>query len=234
MTRRHGHMQHKHMQNKHIQHEPMPGSQPSPHAGAHHSAPMTMGRPREFDLENALDEAMEVFWRRGYEGATIAELTGAMGINPPSLYAAFGSKEGLLKAALDRYTSQRNECMAEILSAPTAREVAERGLLKLADLQTDPANPPGCLLVAGGLACGVGSENIPFELAAHRAQMEDQLRERFIRARKEGDLSAKSDPAALARYLSAVIAGIGVLASAGATREQLREVAMVAVKAFDR
>jgi AcrR family transcriptional regulator len=193
-----------------------------------------LGRPREFDLDAALDEAMEVFWRRGYEGATIAELTGAMGINPPSLYAAFGSKEGLLKAALDRYTSQRNECMAEILSAPTAREVAERGLLKLADLQTDPANPPGCLLVAGGLACGVGSENIPFELAAHRAQMEDQLRERFIRARKEGDLSAKSDPAALARYLSAVIAGIGVLASAGATREQLREVAMVAVKAFDR
>jgi AcrR family transcriptional regulator len=193
---------------------------------------ISMGRPREFDLDAALDEAMEVFWRRGYEGATIAELTGAMGINPPSLYAAFGSKEGLLKAALNRYTTQRNECMAEILSAPTAREVAERGLLKLADLQTDPANPPGCLLVAGGLACGVGSENIPFELAAHRAQMEDQLRERFIRARKEGDLSAKSDPAALARYLSAVIAGIGVLASAGATREQLREVAMVAVKAF--
>jgi len=191
-----------------------------------------MGRPREFDMDAALDEAMEVFWRHGYEGATIAELTGAMGINPPSLYAAFGNKEGLLKAALDRYTTQRNECMAEILSAPTAREVAERGLLKLADLQTDPANPPGCLLVAGGLACGVGSENIPFELAAHRAHMEDQLRERFIRAREEGDLSTDSDPAALARYLSAVIAGIGVLASAGATREQLREVALVAVKAF--
>ena len=191
-----------------------------------------IGRPREFDMAAALDEAMEVFWRRGYEGATIAELTGAMGINPPSLYAAFGNKEGLLKAALDRYMVVRNECMAEILSAPTAREVAECGLLKLAELQTDPANPPGCLLVAGGLACGVGSENIPFELAAHRAQMEDQLRERFIRAREEGDLSADSDPAALARYLSAVIAGIGVLASAGATREQLREVALVAVKAF--
>lgn len=192
-----------------------------------------MGRPREFDMEAALDEAMEVFWRRGYEGATIAELTGAMGINPPSLYAAFGNKEGLLKAALDRYMVVRNECMAEILSAPTAREVVERGLLKLADLQTDPANPPGCLLVAGGLACGVGSENIPFELAAHRAQSEDQLRRRFIRAREEGDLPADSDPAALARYVSAVIVGIGVLASGGATREQLREVAMVAVKAFD-
>jgi AcrR family transcriptional regulator len=192
-----------------------------------------MGRPREFDMDQALDEAMEVFWRHGYEGATIAELTGAMGINPPSLYAAFGSKEGLLKAALDRYSQRRNECMAEILEAPTAREVVERLLLKLADLQTDPANPPGCLLVAGGLACGVGSENIPFELAAHRAQSEDQLRERFVRAREEGDLAADSDPAALARYLSALIAGIGVLASAGTTREQLREIATVAVKAFD-
>jgi AcrR family transcriptional regulator len=194
---------------------------------------IAMGRPREFDMDKALDEAMEVFWRHGYEGATIAELTGAMGINPPSLYAAFGSKEGLLKAALDRYSQRRNECMAEVLEAPTAREVVERLLLKLADLQTDPENPPGCLLVAGGLACGVGSENIPFELAAHRAQSEHQLRERFARAREEGDLAADSDPAALARYLSAVIAGIGVLASAGATREQLREVAMVAVKAFD-
>ncbi len=195
--------------------------------------PIAMGRPREFDIEAALDEAMEVFWRHGYEGSTIAELTGAMGINPPSLYAAFGSKEGLLKAALDRYSQKRAECMADVLEAPTAREVVERLLLKLADLQTDPKNPPGCLLVAGGLACGVGSENIPFELAAHRAQSEDQLRERFIRAREEGDLAADSDPAALARYLSAVMAGLGVLASAGATREQLREVAMVAVKAFD-
>jgi len=195
--------------------------------------PITMGRPREFDIETALDEAMEVFWRHGYEGSTIAELTGAMGINPPSLYAAFGSKEGLLKAALDRYSQKRAECMADVLQAPTAREVVERLLLKLADLQTDPKNPPGCLLVAGGLACGVGSENIPFELAAHRAQSEDQLRERFIRAREEGDLAEDSDPAALARYLSAIMAGLGVLASAGATREQLREVAMVAVKAFD-
>ncbi len=194
---------------------------------------MNMGRPREFDTEKALDEAMEVFWRHGYEGATIAELTGAMGINPPSLYAAFGSKEGLLKAALDHYSRQRDACMAEVLGAPTAREVVERLLFTLADLQTDPNNPPGCLLVAGGIACGVGSENVPFELAAHRAQIEDQLRERFMRAREEGDLADAADPAALARYLSALLAGFGVLASAGATRAQLREVAMVALKAFD-
>jgi AcrR family transcriptional regulator len=193
---------------------------------------MIMGRPREFDTEKALDEAMEVFWRHGYEGATIAELTGAMGINPPSLYAAFGSKEGLLKAALDRYAKKRAEFMAEALALPTARAVVERVLLKLADMQTDPENPPGCLLVAGGLACGAGAENVPFELAARRAEAADQLRDRFIRAKAEGDLTVDADPTALARYLSAVIAGMGVLASSGATREDLRQIALVSVKAF--
>ena len=195
---------------------------------------MTMGRPRGFDTERALDEAMEVFWRRGYEGATVAELTSAMGINPPSLYAAFGSKEGLLKAALDRYTRRHAEFMSEALAAPTAREVVERMLLSIVDLQTDPNNPPGCLLVAGGLACGAGSENVPFELAARRAQKEQQLRERFIRARDEGDLAADDDPTALAKFVSAVIVGMGVLATSGAHRDELREVAMIAVKAFDQ
>src|SRR6266436_878487 len=144
---------------------------------------MAMGRPRGFDADKALDEAMEVFWRHGYEGATIAQLTDAMGINPPSLYAAFGSKEGLLKAALDRYSCRRAQFMEEILNAPTVREVAERMLMGIADTQTDPANPPGCLLVQGGLACGSGSENVPFELAARRSLTEQQLRARFEQAK---------------------------------------------------
>jgi AcrR family transcriptional regulator len=194
---------------------------------------MAMGRPRAFDADKALDEAMEVFWRHGYDGATIAQLTKAMGINPPSLYAAFGSKEELLKAALDRYSAKRAEFMCDVLSAPTAREVAGRMLLRIADSQTDPANPPGCLLVQGGLACGAGAENVPFELAAHRAQTEDQLRERFVKAKAEGDLGAAADPRALARYLSVVMAGMGVLASSGADRDALREVALVSLKAFD-
>lgn len=122
---------------------------------------MGMGRPREFDAEVALDQAMEVFWRHGYEGATIAQLTEAMGINPPSLYACFGNKEGLLKAALDRYTKLRGAWMDEVVAAPTARDVAERMLMGIAEKQTDPANPPGCLLVQGGIATGSGSETSP-------------------------------------------------------------------------
>ncbi|MBM7481969.1 AcrR family transcriptional regulator [Bradyrhizobium sp. USDA 3686] len=194
---------------------------------------MGMGRPREFDAETALDQAMEVFWRHGYEGATIAQLTEAMGINPPSLYACFGNKEGLLKAALDRYTKLRNVWMDEVVAAPTARDVAERMLMGIADKQTDPANPPGCLLVQGGIACGTGSESVPFELAARRAQNEDQLRDRFVRAKAEGDLKPTSDPAALARYVSAVSVGMGVMASSGSDREALQQVASVAVQAVE-
>ncbi|WP_339038903.1 TetR/AcrR family transcriptional regulator [Bradyrhizobium symbiodeficiens] len=194
---------------------------------------MRMGRPREFNAETALDQAMEVFWRHGYEGATIAQLTEAMGINPPSLYACFGNKEGLLKAALDRYTKLRNVWMNEVVAAPTARDVAERMLMGIAEKQTDPANPPGCLLVQGGIACGTGSENVPFELAARRAENEDQLRDRFVRAKAEGDLKPTSDPAALARYVSAVSVGMGVMASSGSDREALRQVASVAVQAVE-
>ncbi|MGF6310797.1 AcrR family transcriptional regulator [Bradyrhizobium sp. i1.8.4] len=193
---------------------------------------MGMGRPRAFDADAALDQAMDVFWRHGYEGTTIAQLTEAMSINPPSLYAAFGSKEGLLKAALDRYTEKRDAWMEEVLGAPTAREVAERLLMGTADAQTDPANPPGCLLVQGGLACGTGSANVPFELAARRSHTEDQLRERFVHAKAAGDLGDSADPAALARYLSAVTAGMGVMACS-ADRNALREIAAVSLKAFD-
>lgn len=194
---------------------------------------MGMGRPREFDADVALDRAMEVFWRHGYEGATIAQLTEAMGINPPSLYACFGNKEGLLKAALNRYTKLRGVWMDGVVAAPTAREVAERMLMGIAEKQTDPANPPGCLLVQGGIACGTGSENVPFELAARRAENEDQLRDRFVRAKAEGDLKPTSDPAALARYVSAVSVGMGVMASSGSDREALRQVASVAVQAVE-
>jgi len=194
---------------------------------------MGIGRPRAFDRDTALDQAMEVFWRHGYEGATIAQLTDAMGINPPSLYAAFGSKEALLKAALDRYTLRREAWMEEVLSAPTAREVTSRMLMGVAERQTDPSNPPGCLLVQGGLACGSGSANVPFELAARRAQTEEQLRHRFERAKDEGDLAAGADPAALARYVSAVITGMSVMASSGADREALAQVAAVAIRSVE-
>jgi AcrR family transcriptional regulator len=177
----------------------------------------------------ALDRAMTVFWQRGYEGASMAALTEAMGINPPSLYACFGSKEGLFRAVLERYDARRTEFMAAITDAPSAAAVAEAFLMGCAAFCADTGgkNPPGCLALQGGLSCG--ETTIPDMLAKHRAEKEATLRARFERALAEGDLGPGSDPAALARYLMVMSNGIAVQASAGATAEELREVAIIAL-----
>src|SRR5437762_10822949 len=107
---------------------------------------MPRGRPREFDTEQALDAALEVFWRKGYEGASLPDLTEAMGINRPSLYAAFGNKEELFRTVVTRYVEGPAAFVREALEEPTARGVAERLLSAAVDLVTDPRNPRGCLL----------------------------------------------------------------------------------------
>src|SRR6202162_4156030 len=106
-----------------------------------------MGRPRSFDTDRALDRALQVFWRKGYEGATLADLTKAVGVNRPSLYAAFGDKEALFRKALDRYLNGPAAYIQEALKEPTARAVVERLLRGAADLNTAPRNPGGCVTV---------------------------------------------------------------------------------------
>lgn len=170
---------------------------------------------------------MNVFWRLGYEGASIAELTRAMGINAPSLYAAFGNKEELFRAVLDHYQAKKMAYMGEIMSAPTAREAAEALLTGVVDFATSSEAPPGCLLLQGGLACGL--PDIPQELARRRALVEGLMQDRFERARAEGERLPTEDLASLARYLSVVCMGIAVQASAGASRENLHAVARVAL-----
>jgi AcrR family transcriptional regulator len=190
---------------------------------------MRTGRPRSFCKEEALDRAMTVFWRNGYEGASLTHLTEAMGINSPSLYACFGSKEGLFKAVLERYDERRNTFMTQVTAAPTAAAVAETFLYGVAEFVagTGGKNPPGCLMLQGGISCG--DAEIPDMLAKHRAEKEAMLRARFEQARKCGDLAKNSDPAALARYLSVMANGICVQAAAGASAKELREVATIAL-----
>src|SRR5207253_7069395 len=141
------------------------------------------GRPRSFDLDKALDAALQVFWRKGYEGASLSDLTAAMGINRPSLYAAFGNKEALFRRALDRYAAGPAVYVRKALEEPTARAVAERLLGGAVDLVTDPRNPGGCLLVQGALVCGDATESVRRELAARRVAGETAIGERFKRAR---------------------------------------------------
>src|SRR3954468_965037 len=105
---------------------------------------MPSGRTRQFDVEEALARAMDVFWRRGYEGASLPELTAAMGINRPSLYAAFGNKEALFRKAIDRYVDRTAAQVREALGEPSARGVVERLFRGSVELITDPGNPRGC------------------------------------------------------------------------------------------
>jgi AcrR family transcriptional regulator len=190
------------------------------------------GRPREFDLDQALDRALEVFWRRGYEGTSLPDLTEAMAINRPSLYAAFGNKEALFRRALDRYVEGPAAPLGEALEEPTARAAVERFLLASIDLVTDAKNPGGCLTVQGALACGEASDSIRRELASRRRNLQEMLRRRFERAIAEGDLAADSDPADLARFVATVGQGMAVQGAGGATREELRRVVEMAMRAW--
>jgi AcrR family transcriptional regulator len=193
---------------------------------------MRTGRPRTFCLDDALDRAMDVFWRHGYEGASLAELTTAMGINSPSLYAAFGSKEGLFRAVLERYDDRRKALMESVIAAPDPREAARLFLEGVANFAADTSGrtPPGCLLLQSGLSCS--DQDIPDALAQHRAEKERVLRERFERDRSDGNLPQSADPATLARYLMAMANGICVQASAGASVQELHDVAGVALSAW--
>lgn len=193
---------------------------------------MAVGRPRAFDREKALDKALEVFWRQGYEGTSVAELTRAMGINPPSLYAAFGNKEGLFREAVDRYAKKGADHVREAMAEPTVRAAVEKLLRGTAERLTDPECPNACMLVSSALSCSEASEEIRNELASRRSCLEKSVNERLQKARSDGDLPDDADPAALARYVATVCHGMSVQASGGATRKDLMAVVDMTLKAF--
>jgi AcrR family transcriptional regulator len=179
-----------------------------------------------------LEAALKVFWRKGYEGASLSDLTEAMGINRPSLYAAFGDKEELFRRVIDRYIEGPASYVRASLEETTARGAAEALLQKAIDLLTDPRNPRGCLLVQGALVCGEAAESIREELAARRTAGEAKIRERFERALQDGDLPADANPADLARYLVTVMRGMAVQAAGGTNRTELHRVAELALRVW--
>lgn len=190
---------------------------------------MPSGRVRQFDTDKALDRAMDVFWKRGYEGATLDELTAAMGINRPSLYAAFGNKEELYRKALDRYRSGPVAFVAEALGKPTAREVAEALLRGTVRMLTDRSHPGGCMVIRGTLACGAEAEGVRQEVLALREQAVGEIRGRFERAVKDGDLPKGTDCTALARYVTTVMHGMAVQPM---TAKELNRVVELAMRAW--
>jgi AcrR family transcriptional regulator len=193
-----------------------------------------LGRPRGFDPDAALDRAMHVFWAKGYEGASLSDLTRAMRINRPSLYAAFGNKEQLFRKVLDRYVNGPLAYFGKALAAPKARDVIERIFFGAARMAGDPTTPAGCLMVHGALAVGNAAGSVRKEAAGRRAAGEVALRRRLQRAKRQGDLPQSAEPTELARYVMTVLRGMAVQGADGASPDQLRRVAQVALRAWPK
>ncbi|MFD9701684.1 TetR/AcrR family transcriptional regulator [Lentzea sp. NPDC059081] len=190
------------------------------------------GRPREFDADEALDRAMLVFWEHGYEGASLATLTGAMGISTASMYATFGNKEQLFRQALQRYDDGPSAYVVAALAAPTALDVARALLAGSISTTTGPDRPRGCLGVQGALATGEAGREIRTLLDDWRNSGHTRIHERFRRAVDEGDLPQGTDPELLARYVHTLQAGIAVQAAGGVSAGDLRKLADAALRTW--
>jgi AcrR family transcriptional regulator len=175
---------------------------------------------------------MLLFWQKGYDASSLSDLTKAMGINPPSLYAAFGDKAGLFRAALDRYQQlEATTYVNDALAQPTARAFVERLLRGAADNQTNRRHP-GCLMVEAALLGRSSDSAIQREIRRRRAGGQALIQERLMRAQREGDLSSTANPRALARFVVAVIRGMAVEAGGGATRKDLELIIGTAMQAW--
>ncbi|MET9555432.1 TetR/AcrR family transcriptional regulator [Streptomyces sp. NPDC006645] len=188
------------------------------------------GRPRGFDADAALDRAMLVFWEHGYEGTSMATLTGAMGISTTSLYAAFGNKQELFRKVLERYDGGPSDYLHRALEEPTALGVATAILTGTVRTTTGPAHPQGCLGVQGALVAGDSGREVRDLLIAWRNDGHAHVEERFRRAVDEGDLPPEADPALLARYVITLAHGVAVQAASNVCRDELQEMIDAALR----
>lgn len=185
-------------------------------------------------MDEALDKALHIFWERGYEGASLAELTEALGINKPSMYAAFGNKEALFKKALTRYAAGPVAFVSEVVNEATAYAVARQFLYQAAEFLTASSHPRGCMIVQAALSSGESADIVKEMLIRYRASYEHTLTVRFERAIKEGDLPGSANPKCLAKYLAVLHQGMSVQATSGATKNELIDMADLALNAWPR
>jgi AcrR family transcriptional regulator len=191
------------------------------------------GRPRDFDRAQALESALNLFWKHGYEGASVSMLTESMGITAPSLYAAFGSKEGLYTEALELYlASHANFVTLSIQETKTAKAAVEKILEKSAEAFTQSKLPHGCLIASGNLACSNDASSVATMTSQLRTKAKHLIQKRLAEAVNTGELPATANPAQLADYYAAVIQGMSVQAIDGATTKRLRDIASMAMKAW--
>jgi AcrR family transcriptional regulator len=197
------------------------------------AAEVRMGRPRGFDEDAVLEAAMRVFWEKSYEGATMADLTEAMGINRSSMYTAFGDKESVFRRVMERYREGPMTYIRQALVQPSLREAIEALIRGTAEFLSTPSNPRGCLSIQGALACGTEAEPVKQAMIDWRKSGEAAIKKRLQQAQSEGELPAEIQPADFARYLSSLTAGLGVQAANGATRAELRRVAEISLRCIE-
>lgn len=191
------------------------------------------GRPREFDKKRALNAALRLFWRQGYEGTSVAELTKAMRITAPSLYAAFGSKEQLYREVLDLYMSTHGDALAGTLASPgPCRDAIARMLAAAAHQFSRPGLPHGCMVANGALRCAKEHANAVKATGMLRRLGQDTLRLRIEAAIADGELPKRADAAGLAAFYAATLQGMSVQAVDGATTKQLLKLGDYAMAAW--
>lgn len=191
------------------------------------------GRPLSFDRDAALEQAMHVFWERGYEAASIADLTAAMGITAPSLYTAFGDKERLFLEAIERYALGPGSAGPRALKEePTARGAIERWLQEAADELTRPCHPKGCMVVMATTNCSVAAEHVQTALTKRRAGAIASIRARIQDGIDQGELPADTDSKALSNFYSTIYQGMSMQAKDGATRASLMATVDAAMRAW--
>jgi AcrR family transcriptional regulator len=193
---------------------------------------MQRGRPRNFDKAKALDTALKLFWKHGYEGTSMAMLTEAIGVNVASLYAAFGAKESLFLQCVERYSELNGDLYHESFKKKAAREVARSILEGEVQLVTRRGTPDGCLMVQGALATSPQVEKIRQRMAQMRAMAEKWMADRFRQAVAEGDLQSDTDPAALACYLMTLNSGLAVQAKSGVDKKRLLKVVELVMRGW--
>jgi AcrR family transcriptional regulator len=191
------------------------------------------GRPRSFDRDAALAAAMEVFWEKGFEATSISDLTEAMGINPPSLYSAFGDKEALFLEAIEAYTRRRGES-CPYCNEPTARGAVEKLLIYVARELTDASHPRGCLMMMAATTAANSSTRLQKVIADKRVASREHMRERIKRGIEDGDVPAGTDAGALADFFSTLLTGMALQARDGATRKSLLAIVEQAMTLFPK
>jgi AcrR family transcriptional regulator len=175
---------------------------------------------------------MRVFWKYGYEGASLGALTEAMGINKPSMYSVFGTKEELFRKAVEKYLTGHVSFVPEALNQPTLNVALRKMLTQSVDFLTDKQTPLGCLVLQGALNCGQGHESIQQQLIDQRLGYENLLRKRFELAQAQNELDGRFDAVVMAKYIVTVHEGLSVQATSGATKEELLAVVEIVLSNF--